>query len=159
MVLYICIFLLVISCLYFYWQLWICYSRFTWWKTIKTCDLAYEKLKLTQGNKIVYFIAGIPDICTLAKDVYSKYEESYLKLHNSVGKEIDHVDNFMQKIYTVEARMKGIGCKVVFATITTMSFVVWNNTRLSQRKTSCLMYNNEYDIMQARETKFLSSCY
>jgi uncharacterized membrane protein len=52
-------------------------------------------------NTIIYFIAGIPDICTMKRKTYRyhKYEESFLEL------EIDHVSN-----------IKELGGKVVFAT-------------------------------------------
>jgi uncharacterized membrane protein len=46
-------------------------------------------------NTIIYFIAGIPDICTMKRKTYRyhKYEESFLEL------EIDHVSTKIVKIY------------------------------------------------------------
>jgi hypothetical protein len=46
----------------------------------KLCDLAEKQLRNNTDPKIVYFIAGIPDICTLTRDKKQKYEESYLNL-------------------------------------------------------------------------------
>ncbi|VDI00954.1 Hypothetical predicted protein [Mytilus galloprovincialis] len=43
------------------------------------CKYAYDDLKDIDGLKIVYFIAGIPDICSLERNRRSNYEESFLK--------------------------------------------------------------------------------
>ena len=59
---------------------------------IANCDLAEKQLRNNTDPKIVYFIAGIPDICTLSRDKKQKYEESYLNL------EKDHVLH-VQKLY------------------------------------------------------------
>jgi hypothetical protein len=42
----------------------------------KLCDLAEKQLRNNTDPKIVYFIAGIPDICTLTRDKKQNYEES-----------------------------------------------------------------------------------
>ena len=112
------------------------------------CDIAYRKLHFVPGKKIVYFVAGIPDICSLDRKKFENYEESCLE------KGVDHVERFKSVILEVESIMKSINCKVVFATVTTMSFHVWNNNRLSQGKTSFLKYENEYENMQEK----LNSC-
>ena len=39
------------------------------------CDLVEKHLPNNIGPKIVNFIAGIPDICTLTRDKKEKYEE------------------------------------------------------------------------------------
>jgi len=39
------------------------------------CDLVEKHLPNNIDAKIVYFIAGIPDICTLTWDKKEKYEE------------------------------------------------------------------------------------
>ena len=106
------------------------------------CDIAYDKLKYVDGVKIAYFIVGIPDICCLEKDKKRGYEESILQL------DINHFEKFKATVLSVEAIMNTINCKVVFATITTMSFSEWNNARLSQGKTSILKYSEKYPIMQ-----------
>lgn len=69
-------------------------------------------------NGIIYFIAGIPDICTMIRKIYRyyKYEESFLEL------EIDHVSNLKACIVNIEQQIKELGGKVVFATIATSSF-------------------------------------
>ena len=74
-----------------------------------------KQLHNNTDPKIVYFIAGIPDICTLPRDKKEKYEESYLNL------EKDHVLHVQNTISDVEKRMRNLGCKVVFGTITTIS--------------------------------------
>ena len=66
----------------------------------KLCDLAEKQLRNNTDPKIVYFIAGIPDICTLTRDKKEKYEESYLNLEKDV-----HVQN---AISDVEKRMGNI---------------------------------------------------
>jgi hypothetical protein len=65
----------------------------------------------------VYFIAGIPDICTLSRDKKQKYEESYLNL------EKDHVLHVQNTISDVEKRMRNTGCKVVFGSFLTTSLM------------------------------------
>lgn len=66
----------------------------------KLCDLAEKQLRNNIDPKIVYYIAGIPDICTLTRDKKEKYEESYLNLEKDV-----HVQN---AISDVEKRMGNI---------------------------------------------------
>lgn len=112
------------------------------------CDLAFDQLRYVQGEKLVYFIAGIPDICTKERDKKHNYDESYLQLRDNNGNEVDHISSFTKQILHVESVMKRIHCKVVFATITTMSFEVWNNLRYAQRKTSYLKYSERYEYMQ-----------
>jgi hypothetical protein len=41
------------------------------------CDLAEKQLRKNTDPKIVYFIAGIPDICTLTRVSYKCNELSY----------------------------------------------------------------------------------
>lgn len=118
-------------------------------KLIKLCEIAKNTLKNVDEDKIVYFIAGIPDICALDKNREQNYQESYLKLKDENGKIIDHVAKFKQLIDKVILYMSSVqNCKVVFATITTISFEVWNTTRLSQGKTNSLMYVDQYAEMQ-----------
>jgi hypothetical protein len=90
----------------------------------------------------VYFIAGIPDICTLTPDKKEKYQESYLNL------EKDHVLHIQNTISDVEKRMGNIGCKVVFGTITTISLKKWNSHRKCVGKTVHLKHETEYHTMQ-----------
>jgi hypothetical protein len=80
---------------------------------VEQCDLAEKQLRNNTDPKIVYFIAGIPDIGTLTRDKKEMYEESYLKL------EKDHDLHAQNSISDVEKRMRNIGCKVVFGTIPT----------------------------------------
>ncbi|VDI22242.1 Hypothetical predicted protein [Mytilus galloprovincialis] len=82
----------------------------------RLCSLAEKRLHNVVHPKIVYFVAGIPDICSLVRIKNEKYEESYLYI------EKDHVALIKETMSDVEKRMKNIGCKVVFTTITTMSF-------------------------------------
>ncbi|CAC5372606.1 unnamed protein product [Mytilus coruscus] len=51
----------------------------------RLCSLAEKRLHNIVHPKIVYFVAGIPDICSLVRIKNEKYEESYLYL------EKDHV--------------------------------------------------------------------
>ena len=87
------------------------------------------------SNKIIYFIAGIPDICTMKwkKYRYHTYEESFLEL------EIDHVSHMKTCILDTERQIKELGGKVVFATIATSSFREWNFHRYSIYKTDVLI--------------------
>ena len=93
------------------------------------CKYAYEDLKDIDGLKIVYFIAGIPDICSLERNRRSNYEESFLKRTDNSC--FEHALRLKNTIVNTETKLKSINCKVVFATITTMSFCLWNLHRLS----------------------------
>jgi hypothetical protein len=115
----------------------------------KLCDLAEKQLRNNTDPKIVYLIAGIPDICTLTQDKKQKYEESYLNL------EKDHVLHVQNTISDVEKRMRIIGCKVVFGTITTISFKNWNSHRTFVGKTVHLKHEAEYHIMQEQLNSIL----
>ncbi|CAG2235507.1 unnamed protein product [Mytilus edulis] len=115
----------------------------------RLCSLAEKRLHNVVHPKIVYFVAGIPDICSLVRIKNEKYEESYLYL------EKDHVALIKETMSDVEKRMKNIGCKVVFATITTMSFQKWNTHRRSVGKTVRLKYESDYERMQERLNSIL----
>lgn len=115
----------------------------------KLCDLAEKQLRKNTDPKIVYFIAGIPDICTVIRDKKEKYEESYLNL------EKDHVLHVQNTISDVEKRMRNIGCKVVFGTITIISFKKWNSHRKCVGKTVHLKHETEYHIMQEKLNSIL----
>ena len=75
--------------------------------------VAISRIGKDMCNKIVYFIAGIPDICTMKwkKYRYHTYEESFLEL------EIDYVSNMKACILDTERHIKDLGGKIVFATI------------------------------------------
>jgi hypothetical protein len=113
------------------------------------CDLVEKHLPNNIGPKIVYFIAGIPDICTLTRDKKQKYEESYLNL------EKDHVLHIQNTISDVEKRMRNIGCKVVFGTITTISFKNWNSHRKFVGKAVHLRHETECHIVQEQQGSIL----
>jgi hypothetical protein len=83
------------------------------------CQVAISRIGKDMCNKIIYFIAGIPDICTMKRKNtyrYHKYEESFLEL------EIDDVSNMKACILDTERQIKELSGKVVFATIATSSF-------------------------------------
>lgn len=120
-------------------------------KLRQLCEFAVEELSSVQGPKIVYFIAGIPDICTLNRDRKSNYEENFLDMSKK------HVECYKEILVNVEQEMQHIGCKVVFGTITTISFKLWNEHRLAIGKTKYLKYEVEYAIMQERLNEILHS--
>jgi hypothetical protein len=97
-------------------------------------------------NAIIYYIAGIPDMCTMKRKIYRyhKYEELFLELG------IDHVSNMKSCILDTERQIKEIGGKVLYATIATSSFREWNFHRYSINKTVVLKFYEDYDKMQAR---------
>ena len=108
--------------------------------------LLFQGLKKNMCYKIIYFIAGIPDICTMKRKKYRyhKYEESFLEL------EMEHVSNMKACILDTERQIKELGGKVVFATIATSSFREWNFHRYSINKTDVLKFYEDYDEMQDR---------
>ncbi|CAG2195383.1 unnamed protein product [Mytilus edulis] len=110
------------------------------------CRIAVSRLKGDMSGCIIYFVVGIPDICTLTrkKDQFNLYEESWLDL------EVDHVSKMKDIISDTERRIKEFGGKVVFTTITTSSFRDWNSHRLRINKTKYLLYEEEYPKMQEK---------
>jgi hypothetical protein len=111
------------------------------------CQVAISRIGKDMCNKIIYFIAGIPDICTMKRKKYRyryhMYEESFL--------ELDHVSNMKACILDTERQIKELGEKVVFATIATIatsSFHEWNFHRYSINKTDVLKFYEDYDKMQ-----------
>jgi hypothetical protein len=74
------------------------------------CQVAISRIEKDMCNTIIYFIAGIPDICTMKRKTYRyhKYEESFLEF------EIDHVSNMKACILDTERQIKELGGKVVF---------------------------------------------
>ena len=111
------------------------------------CRIAISRLKGdTCVHSIVYFVIGIPDICTLTrkKDGVSYYEESWLNL------DVDHVSNMKNLILDTESKIKKHGGKVVFSTIAASSFRDWNNHRLMIHKTKYLVYEENYPEMQEK---------
>lgn len=112
----------------------------------KLGDIAFKDLNVVDGVKLVYFIAGIPDICTLVRKSEPKYEESFVK--KTVNGPIDHVDRVREIIRDTKTKLTSIGCKVVFATIATSSIREWNYHRRSINKTTYLKYTEKYGKMQ-----------
>jgi hypothetical protein len=99
------------------------------------CQVAISRIGKDMCNKIIYFIAGILDICTMKRKKcrYHTCEESFLE------HEIDHVSNMKTCILDTERQIKELGGKVVFATIATSSFREWNFHRYSIYKTDVLI--------------------
>ena len=109
-------------------------------------QVAISRIEKDMCYKIIYFIAEIPDICTMKRKKYRyhRYEESFLEL------EIDHVSNMKACILDTERQIKELGGKVAFATIATSSFHEWNFHRYSIYKTDVLKFYEDYDEMQDR---------
>ena len=95
--------------------------------------MAVHDLQSVPGIKIVYVFTGIPDICTLKRDRSSLYEENFLDMDK------DHVNHFKKKNLFVQEQMEQIGCKVVFCTIPTINFSMWNAHRLKIIKTKIIL--------------------
>ncbi|CAG2217159.1 unnamed protein product [Mytilus edulis] len=103
-------------------------------------QIAFSKLKSIKEKKIVYIMAGIPDICTRVKSL--GYEESYFDYLNTT--KLEDIKNMFMNIRN---RLESIQCKVVFVPITAMNIRNWNIHRFDIGKTSKLLYFP--DIMQA----------
>ena len=106
--------------------------------------MALHDLRHIRGPKLVYLTAVIPDLCTLSTDRIKRCEENFLDL------EQDHLSCFKEKIIDVELKLKEIDCKVIFATIATISFRMWNHYRLCIGRTTYLTKEEKYDDMQDR---------
>lgn len=71
-------------------------------KLDELCCLALSKLHGEMFDKVIYFVFGIPDICTLSKckNGNSVYEESWLDLS------IDHSSRLKRSIIDCEHRIQ-----------------------------------------------------
>lgn len=107
--------------------------------------MAYHKLKNVTGFKIVYIMAGIPDISCRRKNRAIPYEESWFE--NNDNTKFHEISN---KLDTILNLLYSIGCKVVFIPITTMSIDAWNMHRQCFGKTRYLMYQTGYPLMQVQ---------
>ena len=116
-------------------------------KLLELYNVAKNYLQNCEGTRIVYFVCGIPDICTLFREKRLCYEESCLQLSEVINED-SVVNDFIQKLHEVDNGLKSIGCKTVFCTICTMNFDNWNHHRLSARGTSYLKFESEYSMMQ-----------
>ncbi|XP_063417676.1 uncharacterized protein LOC134721030 isoform X3 [Mytilus trossulus] len=110
-------------------------------KLEELANFAYQRLHAVQQPKIVYIMAGIPDICTKTKA--PAYEESFYNLEDN-----DKLLTMKNIFSQTRTKLESINCKVVFVTITTMSFHDWNLHRLKCHKTSKLLYLTQYVDMQ-----------
>ena len=116
-------------------------------KLLKLSDDAKCRLESVEGTKIIYFVCGIPDLCTLARDRLTHYEESFIDM--DVDEEFI-ITSYMEKLNRVAHDFKTLGHYVVFATICTMNFEKWNSHRLEKGKTSHLSFDSRYANMQLR---------
>lgn len=90
----------------------------------------------------VYFIAGIPDITTMIRDV--GYEEVIF-----IEDPITAHSHFITKATRTINRIIQAQAIPCLATIAPMSIDTWNHTRLHQHKTNYLIHFNQYEDMQA----------
>lgn len=109
-------------------------------------DKAFNDLKHYDRKKLLYLMAGIPDVT-------NKLEEK-----NAANKIIDQEDvfnyepnmffHFKQLMDGTKQLLSNIDCIPIFATIPTMNLPNWNTIRNAQGKTNYLKYENEYGLMQ-----------
>ena len=52
-------------------------------KLMTLYELAKRHLMHINGTKLVYFVCGLPDICTLSRKEYPLYEESHIDMTSS----------------------------------------------------------------------------
>lgn len=116
-------------------------------KLLKLFDIAKRDLRLVEGTRIVYFVCGIPDICTLLREEHPLYEESIINMNISTD---SIVDTYKTNIETVYKGLRDIGCQAVFSTICTMNFENGTHHRLAKRKTTFLRHESQYLFMQDR---------
>ena len=118
-------------------------------KLMTLYKLAKRHLMHINGTKLVYFVCGLPDICTLSRKEYPLYEESHIDM---TSRECDLLKAYTDQMIEVENGLKQLNCKIIFATVTTMNFEKWNRHRLMIRNkgTTYLNFESEYDAMQNR---------
>ena len=94
---------------------------------------------------IAYVIGGIPDLSTRLQGNGwgSRYEE--VIMDSEIGIALDFIN---AELRASEKQLKKKGALPVYATIATMDLEIWNTTRLSKGKTSCLLYQDRYPTMQ-----------
>lgn len=118
-------------------------------KLNELCKIAYRMLKSSQQIKIVYIMAGIPDICTKIKDPVQNYEECYFDQSTSKVDEIKSILDY------ISITLSSINCKVVFIPVTTMNIEKWNFHRLKVGKTKFLKHKSNYFGMQNELNEFI----
>ena len=109
-------------------------------------DKAFNDLKHYDGKKLLYLMAGIPDVT-------NELEEK-----NAANKIIDQevvfnyepnmLFHFKQLMDGTKQLLSNIDCIPIFATIPTMNLPNWNTIRYAQGKTNYLKYENDYGLMQ-----------
>lgn len=96
-------------------------------KLITLYELAKRHLMHINGTKLVYFVGGLPDICTLSRKEYPLYLGIS---HRYDMRECDLLKAYTDQMIEVENGLKQLNCKVIFATVTTMNFEKWNRHKL-----------------------------
>jgi len=94
----------------------------------------------------IYIIGGICDITYKDKDRAQHYEETtFTDTPKHAAEKTIHTINHT---YT---QILEAGATPCFATIAPMSIDTWNNTRLTQHKTSYLLHHNHYSDIYVQE--------
>jgi hypothetical protein len=92
-------------------------------------------------NIHIYFIGGLCDIASKEKDIHYQ-EVVYMETPKQTTLRLTHI------LQDTETQIKEAGATPCFATIAPQSLHLWNNTRLTQGKTSHLLHYKHYDHMQ-----------
>ena len=75
-------------------------------KLRQLCEMAADDLVSVQGLRIVYFLAGIPDICSLKRDRKTKYEENFLDISK------DHVKLYKENLTSIYVKCSVWGVRL-----------------------------------------------
>ena len=122
-----------------------------------------ERLQYHPGPKLVYLVAGLPDITQKLKHSfwmngrYHDYEEVIFCESDTAESNSNRVIN---NIRSSAASIVSAGGIPVFSTVLSCDISAWNKTRLGQHKTSHLIYYNRYQPMQEKlldSTKLINS--
>ena len=89
-----------------------------------------------------YFLCGIPDITTLAKDDYGYRECIYLE------SPLETADRYLQDLEKCRNTILELGSLPIFATIPKCNLEIYNNHMLNDGSTSQLKYQDQYAKMQ-----------
>ena len=110
-----------------------------------TRELLSHHFSKVQDTKIVYIIAGLPDVTTKVNDRRANYQEViFTETPETVR------DRVMRDIHRLSDMVHSFNCIVVFSPIVPSNIEKWNKVRLSQSKTVKLLHVQHYSEMQKK---------
>ena len=96
----------------------------------------------TPKEVTITFIAGIPDISEKINNRAKQYTETVYRENLDIT-----IARFNEQISQAIYILKTVTSDIAFSTIAPIDLQIWNRTQLKKRKTTYLLYENEYEFM------------